>query len=131
VEQRLLKAIMEFVQHAFQYQQEMQRLCPPGVAHPFTLQLLHNLRECVRSCLVPHISNPEVDDAKPAATTQAEPSSGERKNQLRTALLSNRHRAELMHVVVQLGHSVKEHVDEQRGNDWSKMSEAFLSMLDK
>jgi hypothetical protein len=87
----------------------MQGLCPPGTSHPFTLQLLHNLRETVRSVVVAHMD----------------------RSRLREALLSSRHRAEVMHVVVQLGQQIKDAVDDERRDDWTKNCEAFYAMLDK
>ena len=53
------------------------------------------------------------------------------RSRLREALLSSRHRAEVMHVVVQLGQQIKDAVDDERRDDWTKNCEAFYAMLDK
>ncbi len=55
------------------------------------------------------------------------------KAQLRLALLSSRSRAEVMHVVVQVGDSVCEELaidDASSSIDWVQLREAFMSMLD-
>lgn len=39
VEERLMRTVLQFAQHSHQYQQEMQARMPPGVPHPFTLQV--------------------------------------------------------------------------------------------
>lgn len=103
-----MKTMLQFVQHSHQFQQEMQAQMPPNTAHPFTLTLLENLRNTVRSCMVAHLE----------------------KSQLRSALLSSRHRAEVMHVIVQLGEEIKVSVDETVRNEWMHICEAFYTMLD-
>ena len=79
------------------------------MSHPFTLQLLGHLRETVRSVMVGQLD-------------------GESK--LKEALLSSRHRAEVMHVVVGVGEKINAAVDEATRNDWVKVCEAFYTLLD-
>lgn len=80
VEEKLMRTILQFAQHSHQYQQEMQSQVPPCSTHPFTLQLLTHLRQTVRSCMVAHLE----------------------KSQLRQALLSSRHRAEVRMTTAQI-----------------------------
>lgn len=108
VEETLMKTILLFVQHSRQFQVEQQNQTPPNVTHPFTLILLTNLRQTVRSCMVAHLE----------------------KSKLRSALLSSRHRAEVMHVLVMLGEEIKLSVDDVARNEWMHICEAFYLMLD-
>jgi hypothetical protein len=108
VEETLMKTILLFVQHSRQFQVEQQNQTPPNVTHPFTLVLLTNLRQTVRSCMVAHLE----------------------KSKLRSALLSSRHRAEVMHVLVMLGEEIKLSVDDVARNEWMHICEAFYLMLD-
>ena len=52
------------------------------------------------------------------------------KNKLRVALTSSRIRAEIMHVIIQVGTKVSEDASTEGAADWTQMSEAFMSMLD-
>ena len=53
-----------------------------------------------------------------------------RRSQLRQALLSSRSRAEVMHIVVQVGDKVSEEDMHGTDNDWVHIREAFMTMLD-
>ena len=77
----------------------------------FSLKLLTNLRQCLRSVMVSQME----------------------KAQLRKALLSSRARAEVMQNVVQVGDQVAVWVTKSNSTvsaEWSQMREAFMSMLD-
>lgn len=108
VEQRLLKTIIEFLQYSYQYQIEQQLQVPPGAVAVFSNILLTNLRQCIKSVIV----------------TQME------KSKLRQALISERTRAEVMHMVVQIGDKVSASADRRLAEEWVQTREAFMSMLD-
>lgn len=118
VEQHLLRTIIEFLQFSFQYQIEQHQLLQqqqqqflnisgPIIA-PFTNILLSNLRQCIKSVMV----------------TQMD------KNKLRQALISERTRAEVMHIIVQIGDKVSVVADSQLTEEWVQTREAFMAMLD-
>lgn len=71
-------------------------------------EFVGNLRQCVTSVMVTFSD----------------------KNQLRSALLSSRSRAEVMHVIVKVGDKVGESVDLLAATEWTEVREAFMSMLD-
>ena len=108
MEQRLLKTIIEFLQYSFQFQIEQQSQVPPGSVAIFTDVLLSNLRQCIKSVMV----------------TQME------KSKLRQALISERTRAEVMHMIVQIGDKVMMTADRRLAEEWVQTREAFMSMLD-
>jgi hypothetical protein len=152
VEQRLLRTIIEFLQFSYQFQIDQQRqVClgvhadyvhcgrrhactnlfcfrwhillflvyahahllvtkqvPPGAVAVFSNVLLSNLRQCIKSVMV----------------TQME------KSKLRQALISERTRAEVMHMVVQIGDKVRPSADARLAEEWVQTREAFMSMLD-
>ena len=108
VEQRLLRTIIEFLQYSYQYQVDSQRQVPPGAVAVFTNILLTNLRQCIKSVMV----------------TQME------KSKLRQALISDRTRAEVMHMIVQIGDKVSVLADRRLSEEWAQTREAFMSMLD-
>jgi hypothetical protein len=109
VEQKLLKILLQFIHHSHQFQQDQQALAAPhGNIAPFTLTLLHHLRQCVKSVMVSQME----------------------KSRLRSALLSSRSRAEVMHVVVEIGDKVANSADETSSTEWVALREAFMSMLD-
>lgn len=108
VEHKLLKTIIEFLQFSFQFQIQQQNMAPPGVPAEFTNILLSNLRQCMKSVLV----------------TQIE------KSKLRTALMSDRNRAEVMHMIVTIGDKVSTVSDLRLREDWIQTREAFMSTLD-
>jgi len=108
VEQRLLRTIIEFLQYSYQYQIDQQRQVPPGAVAIFTNILLSNLRQCIKSVMV----------------TQME------KSELRQALISDRTRAETMHMIVQIGDKVSVLADRRLSEEWVQTREAFMSMLD-
>lgn len=108
VEQRLLRTIIEFLQYSYQFQIDQQRQVPPGAVAVFTNVLLSNLRQCIKSVMV----------------TQME------KSKLRQALISERTRAEVMHMIVQIGDKVRLSADARLAEEWVQTREAFMSMLD-
>jgi hypothetical protein len=109
VEKKLMKTLVQFVQHSREYQQSQQMRHPPNSGPaPFTAQLLGNLRQCVKSVMVSQME----------------------KSKLRAALLSSRSRAEVMHVIVQIGDQVAADAEAAGSDDWGSMREAFMSMLD-
>jgi len=108
VEQRLLKTIVEFLQYSYQYQIEKQQRVPPGSTAPFTDLLIDNLRQCIKSVMV----------------TQME------KNKLKQALISDRTRAEVMHMIVQIGDKVHVYASMKLSDEWAQTREAFMSMLE-
>jgi len=113
VEQKLMKTLVQFVQHSREFQQaqaqqQHQRTGGSGAPAPFSTQLLGNLRQCVKSVMVSQME----------------------KSKLRAALLSSRSRAEVMHIIVQVGDLVAKDVDSSVADDWASMREAFMSMLD-
>jgi hypothetical protein len=81
---------------------------PPGAVAVFSNVLLSNLRQCIKSVMV----------------TQIE------KSKLRQALISERTRAEVMHMVVQIGDKVRPSADARLAEEWVQTREAFMSMLD-
>jgi hypothetical protein len=110
VEQVLLKTLLEFIRHSQQFQQDLQAQVPPGTVVPFTLILVSNLRQCVKSVMVSRME----------------------KSQLRQALLSSRTRAEIMHVIVQLGDSLTELTkDNPISVEWVQIRDTFMAMLDQ
>jgi hypothetical protein len=74
----------------------------------FTNVLLVHLRHCIKAVMV----------------TQME------KNKLRQALISERTRAEVMHIVVQIGDKVKGSAEPQLAVEWDQTREAFMAMLE-
>ena len=108
IEQTLLKILIDFVQHSHVYQQEQQAAAAAGSTASFTLVLLTNLRQCVKSVMVSQME----------------------KSKLKNTLLSARSRAEVMHVVVQIGDKVAKDTDESKSAEWVSIREAFMSLLD-
>lgn len=108
VEKKLMKTLVQFVQHSREYQKSQHMHPPDAGPAPFTAQLLGNLRQCVKSVMVSQME----------------------KSKLRAALLSSRSRAEVMHVIVQIGDQVATDAETAVADDWASMREAFMSMLD-
>jgi hypothetical protein len=116
VEQLLIKTLLDFIQYSqkLQVEQEEQfkKSCEeksqPISPAPFTPVLLGHLRQCVKSVMISQME----------------------KNKLRQALTSSRIRAEIMHVIIQVGTKVAEDASSESAADWTQMSEAFMSMLD-
>lgn len=117
VEQKLIKTLLEFVNHTHQFLQDLQAQKlqgavegwqPPVSPDKFAHEFLANLRQCVKSVMVSFME----------------------KSQLRQALLSSRARAEVMHIIVQVGDKVSDQVDDDAVADWVHLREAFMSMLD-
>ncbi len=108
IEQTLLKILIDFVQHSHVYQQEQQAAAAAGTTASFTLVLLTNLRQCVKSVMVSQME----------------------KSKLKNTLLSARSRAEVMHVIVQIGDKVAKDTDNSKSSEWVSIREAFMSLLD-
>lgn len=149
IEKSLLKSILSFVQHAHEHQKrqqhsfdideecrQVQQLANekgiqsiPHVdtfsmsgksstngttsavirsAAPFTVLLLGHLRQCVKSVMITYME----------------------KKVLRQALLSCRQRAEMMHVIVELGNELSSIVDASIRLEWTTIKETFMAMLD-
>lgn len=108
VEQQLIRTIIEFLQYSYQFQIERQSAEPEGSTAAFTNVLLINLRQCVKSVMVSHME----------------------KVKLRQALVSDKSRAEVMHVIVQIGDKIARFAEKQLSLEWVQMREAFMSMLD-
>ncbi len=108
VEHKLLRTIIEFLQYSFQFQIQQQNATPMGIPADFTNILITNLRACMKSVLV----------------TQME------KSKLRHALVTDRVRAEVMHMIVQIGDKVSTVCDARLREDWIQTREAFMSTLD-
>jgi hypothetical protein len=116
VEEKLMKNLLDFIRHAHQYQRELQSktddkfLDGGGDASSanFATFLLKHLRQCLKSVMITFLD----------------------KAQLRQALLSSRSRAEVLHIVVQVGDRLVEDVDAITGNEWLQIKEAFMVMLD-
>lgn len=116
VEHTLLRTLIEFLQYSYKYHNDLlaqasslHRAHPVAVASAeFANILLIHLRQCLKTAMV----------------TQME------KRMLQQALLSDRARAELMHVVVQIGDKVSSNCDPQLREEWVQTREAFMSMLD-
>lgn len=84
VEEKLLAAMLQFVQHSKEYQESEQSQAPPGHVAPFSLALLKNLRQCIRGVVVAQME----------------------KAALKDALLTSRTRALLLNNVMELGDAV-------------------------
>ena len=120
MEHSLLRTIIEFVQFSFQYHLDLQLQAQQhsgdagsiaaATANGFATVLVLHLRQCLKTAMV----------------TQME------KHKLRQALLSDRARAELMHVVVEVGDKVASsgRCDLQLSGEWAQTREAFMVMLD-
>ena len=133
VEEKLLAAMLQFVQHSKEYQETEQSQAPHGHVAPFSLTLLKNLRQCVRGVVVAHME----------------------KKALKDALLTSRTRALLLNNITELGDAVKsvvtanvEYAKQQLGyeqdntaklreavyvaacEEWDAISNAFMEMLD-
>jgi len=116
VEQILIKTLLEFIQYSQKLQveqlEQIKKACEengqPITPAPFTPVLLGHLRQCVKSVMISQME----------------------KNKLRQALTSSRIRAEIMHVIIQVGTKVSEDASTDGAADWTQMSEAFMSMLD-
>ena len=115
IEQRLSKTLLEFINHTHQYLQDIVLQAAAGNASilqdggpkTFAIEFVAHLRQCVKSVMVSFME----------------------KTQLRQALLSSRSRAEVMHIVVQVGDKVSEDMH-GTDNDWVHIREAFMTMLD-
>ena len=127
VEAKLLKTLLQFLQHSHQFQQDQQASMPVGLG-AFTMVLLDNLKVCLAGVMVAH----------------------EGKAALRGSLLSSRNRATLLHQVVTIGDKVSETARAvclqdnawevlgsankaailDSSDEWVQSREAFMAMLD-
>lgn len=115
VENKLMRSLVDFIQHSHDHERRQcqmhmssvdslgETLCPP-----FSLTILSHLRQCVKSVVISHME----------------------KSKLRQALLSSRGRAEVLHLIVQVGDQITQHTDDISLADWIQIKEAFMSMLD-
>lgn len=124
VENKLIATLIGFIHHTHQYQKELQQreememrsfaaaAWPPAqpiASMRFATEFLGNLRQSIKSVMVSFMD----------------------KAQLRQALLSSRSRAEVIHIIVQMGDKVCETlVEESLAQEWIRLREAFMSMLD-
>lgn len=115
LERKLLKTIIEFLQYSYQHHKALQagsRLncgtTDPIVALQFTDDLLNNLRQCLKNILVIQLE----------------------KNQLRESLLSERTRAEIMNVVVEVGDQIYPVASPKLAEEWQQTRDAFMSCLE-
>jgi hypothetical protein len=108
VEKKLLKTIMEYLQFTYKQYNDIRNSRNPELALNYTNELLNNLRQCLKNVMI----------------TQME------KNQLRESLLSERTRAEIMHVAVTLGDNVSTSADQRNLEEWKQTRDAFMSFLD-
>jgi len=107
VEEKLLKTLTDFIRYAHNYQQELKQTSPSDYIE-FSLNILSYLRQCLKSVMVTFLD----------------------KNELRQTLLSSRYRAEIMHIITQIGDKISDDVDINIRNDWVSIRETFMSMLD-
>eukprot|EP01035_Chromulina_nebulosa_P017710 gene17710-23302_t len=107
VEEKLLKTLTDFIRYAHNYQQELKQTSPNDYIE-FSLNILSYLRQCLKSVMVTFLD----------------------KNELRQALLSSRYRAEIMHIITQIGDKISDDVYVTIRNDWISIRETFMSMLD-
>ena len=132
IEAKLLRTLLQFIQHSQQFQMDQQRIMSasygPGAIASFTTTLIINLRKCLSGIMVAHTE----------------------KSALRTSLLSSRSRATLLHQVVTVGDKVRDSIMECMNNTnntfsipaaekgaivyatevWVQTREAFMAMLD-
>lgn len=108
VERTLLKTLIEFLQYSFQHQQTLKRTSSSSDASKFTDELLGNLRQCLKNVLVTLME----------------------KNTLRESLLSERTRAEIMNVIVEIGDQIQPVSSRHIAEEWEQTREAFMSVLE-
>ena len=107
VEKRLLKTIIEYLQFTYKQYNDL-RQTRLDLTVTYSNDLLNNLRQCLKNVMI----------------TQME------KNQLRESLLSERTRAEVMHVIVTLGDNISSLADQRNQEEWKQTRDAFMSFLD-
>ncbi len=115
LERKLLKTIIEFLQYSYQHHKTLQinsrangGAMDPTVALQFTDDLLNNVRQCLKNILVIQLE----------------------KNQLRESLLSERTRAEIMNVVVEVGDQIFQVATPRVAEEWQQTRDAFMSCLE-
>lgn len=107
VEQRLLRTIVEFLQYSYKYLVDLQRTSDERFS-TFANELISNLRICIKSVMVSQME----------------------KKRLSESLISNRSRAEVLHLIVQIGDKVSPLAELKLKEEWIQTREAFMSMLD-
>lgn len=133
VEKRLLKTIIEYLQYSYQVYLNLQKQPSLSATIPeakegiesFCKELLSRLRQVLKNILITQLP---YDTSSGAG--QGQGSHGQR---LRDALLVERTRAEVVHVVVSLGNEILSQVARisgQTAEEWVQTRDAFMSFLD-
>jgi hypothetical protein len=109
VEVKLLAMVTEFVRHALQYQQEQHAMALQAGEQwaSFSLELIDNLRKCLKVIMVSLMQ----------------------KTQLKRALRARLERAEAVNSIIEVGSRVAEEVHLKARDDWLAVRESFLAML--
>lgn len=107
VERKLLRTIADFIQ--FCYQTHLQDASMSAAADSSARELLQNLRQCVKNVIVTHM---------------------EKKSQLREVLQAEKSRAEVMHLIIQVGENISLETNSALAEEWSQTKDAFMSMLE-
>ena len=141
IEAKLLKTLLQFIQHSYQYQQDQQQpLSNTNYVAPFTILLLINLTKVLNGILIAYSNKEDI-------------SNGNSSNigLLKDSLLSSRNRATLLHQVVTIGDKIHSciqgclktedadtfHMSSQEKfsvvntcEEWLQKRESFMTMLD-
>lgn len=107
VEKKLLRTMIEYLQFTFKQYTEI-RQNRVEITISYANDLLNHLKQVLKNIMI----------------TQME------KNQLKESLLSEKTRAEIMHVIVSLGDHVSATADHQMVEEWRQTRDAFMSLLD-
>lgn len=107
VEKRLLRAMIEYFQFTYKQYLEM-KANQVEIVISYATDLLQNVKQILKNIMI----------------TQLE------KNQLREALLGEKTRAEVMHIVISLGDTVASIVESQVAEEWKQTKDAFMSLLE-
>ena len=136
VEKRLLKTIIEYLQYSYQVYLNLQKQPSLAATIPeakegiesYCKELLSRLRQVLKNILITQLPYDTSSGTGPSG--QGQGSHGQR---LRDALLIERTRAEVVHVVVSLGNEILSQVARisgQTAEEWVQTREAFMSFLD-
>lgn len=110
VERKLLLTIGDYLQHCYRQHQQLLLQTAPGTQHPYSRELLSNLRQCLKNVMITQM---------------------DRRDMLREALLAEKVRAEILYLIVQVGDGMAQGGVEQVGMvEWVQTREAFMSLLD-
>jgi hypothetical protein len=115
VETRLCKTLLQFVQQSQEHQQFMVKERLPDAQH-FSTWLLGALQGCLETAIL-----------STNATTKA--NDGEAVPSLRETLLSSRPRAEVMHIIVQVGDKAAESASAEKRKNWDNTKNTFMQKL--